>query len=109
MSLVLFPIKDKIMHVISRKKLIACWTIHPDTEDPLKAWEKETEHSEWGCFEDIKKVFGSASKIKGNRVVFNIKGNKYRLLVKIDYSSHIVFIRFIGTHEEYDMVSVEII
>lgn len=97
------------MHVISRKKLIAFWTIHPETEGPLRAWVKETEHSKWDCFEDIKKVYASASRIKGNRVVFNIKGNNYRLLVKIEYPANTVFIRFLGTHEEYDRVSVETI
>lgn len=97
------------MRIISRKKLIACWTKYPDVENPLKAWEKEAEHAQWETPSDIKARYHSADFRPGNRVVFNIKGNHYRLVVKIHYNTGIIYIRFIDTHEEYDKINVETI
>jgi mRNA interferase HigB len=95
------------MHVISKKKLLAFWKAHPDVENQLKAWHAEAEHAEWKTPDDIRQRYRSADFLADNRVVFNIKGDDYRLVVKIHYNTQIVYIRFIGTHAEYDRVDVE--
>ncbi len=97
------------MRIITRQKLIACWTKHPDVEDALKAWEKETKHAHWQTPANIKARYRSADILPDNRVVFNIKGNHYRLVVKIHYNTSIVYIRFVGTHAEYDRINAETI
>ena len=97
------------MHIITRQKLIACWKAHPEIEKALKAWEKEAEHARWQSPADIKARYRSADFLPGNRVVFNIKGNHYRLVVKIHYNTGVVYIRFVGTHEEYNQIDAETI
>ncbi|HFC08365.1 MAG TPA: type II toxin-antitoxin system HigB family toxin [Chloroflexi bacterium] len=95
------------MHVISKKKLIECWTQHPDAEQPLKAWHAEAKKAQWKTPADVKEKFGSASILANNRVVFNIGGNKYRLVVEIHYKGKVVFVRWVGTHAEYDRINAE--
>lgn len=92
------------MRTIARKTLREFWEGHADAEQALKSWYKEAVESEWEQSHDIKLVYSSADILPGNRVVFNIKGNTYRLIVKIHYSTGIIFIRFVGTHAEYDKV-----
>jgi mRNA interferase HigB len=75
-----------------------------DAEQPLRVWYSDVKKANWLNPHDVKKQFGSASLITNNRVVFNIKGNKYRLVVQINYSSSWVFVRFIGTHDDYDEI-----
>jgi len=95
------------MRVISVKKLREFWQTYPDIEQPLKAWKAEAEKAAWKTPTDIKQRYHSADFLKGNRVVFNIKGNEYRLVVQIHYNTGIVYIRFIGTHTEYDRIDAE--
>ena len=95
------------MNVIARKTLKLFWERHADAEGPLKAWFSEVEHALWKGPADIRRTYGSADFLQGNRVVFNIGGNKYRLIVKIAYTPRIVYIRFVGTHAEYDSVDAE--
>ena len=97
------------MHVITRKTLQDCWEKYPPSEQPLKAWYTEAIHSAWNNPNDIKEKYGSADILPGNRVVFNIGGNKYRLIVKIAYKVQLVYIRFVGTHSEYDKIDAETI
>lgn len=92
------------MRVISRRTLKDFWEKHADAEQPLKAWFHETKAARWRSFADIKGRYRSADALPGNRVVFDIKGNTYRLIVRIHYNTGIVFIRFIGTHAEYDKI-----
>ena len=92
------------MRVISRKTLKAFWEKHADTEQPLKAWFHETKAARWKSFTDIKARYRSADARPGNRVVFNLKGNAYRLVVHLHYNTGIVFVRFLGTHAEYDKI-----
>lgn len=92
------------MRVIAKKILREFWEKHNDCEDQLKSWYKEAEEANWQIPNDIKKEFPTASFLADNRVVFNIKGNHYRLIVKINYAFSIVFIRFVGTHAEYDKI-----
>ncbi|MBD2203896.1 type II toxin-antitoxin system HigB family toxin [Calothrix sp. FACHB-1219] len=92
------------MRIIARSTLRQFWEIHPDAEQPLKTWYDEVSRAEWTSPTDIKITYRNASIIANNRVVFNIKGNKYRLIVHVRYDINIVFIRFVGTHSEYDNV-----
>lgn len=95
------------MRVHSLKTLREFWENHTDAEGALKGWFKTVEKEIWNSFHEVKQTFGSADVIRGNRAVFNIKGNKYRLIVKVNYDWKIVYIRFIGTHAEYDKVNAE--
>ena len=93
------------MRVIARGTLRNFYDIHADSKSPLEAWFHEVAGSHWLGPQDIKNRYPSADILPGNRVVFNIKGNTYRLIVKIHYNTDIVYIRFIGTHAEYDRIS----
>lgn len=95
------------MNVISKRTLIEFYQKHPQAKAPIEAWHGEARKAQWRTTEDIKKDYNSASFLKDNRVVFNIKGNDYRLVVHIDYKRHIVRIKFIGTHPEYDKINAE--
>ena len=97
------------MRIIARKTLKEFWDREPASEDALKAWHKEVEKALWNDPADIKEQYRSASILKNNRVVFNICGNKYRLVVSISYEVKIVFVRFIGTHKEYDKINAEVV
>ncbi len=97
------------MRIITRQRLIAFWKLHQDAEQPLRAWLAEAKHARWRTPAEIKQKYRSASIIANNRVVFNIAGNKYRLVVKIHYNRGVVYIRFIGTHAEYDRIDAETI
>lgn len=92
------------MRIIAKKTLRDFWTRHPECEQQLKAWHQEAEEANWKGPNNIKQDFPSASIIGENRVVFNIKGNHFRLIVKINYSFGIVWIRFVGTHKQYDKI-----
>lgn len=92
------------MRVIARKTLREFYESHADAKSPLEAWFHETLAAKWAGPQDIKQRFPSADILLGNRVVFNIKGNRYRLIVNIHYNTGIVFVRFVGTHAEYDKV-----
>ena len=92
------------MRVIAKKILREFWHKHNDCEQQLKSWYREVEKSRWKNTNDIKRMYSSASILNDNRVVFNVKGNKYRLIVKINFSYQMVWIRFIGTHKEYDTI-----
>ena len=92
------------MRIIATRALKAFWAQHPNAEQALKAWVDETNQECWGSPQDIKDRYRSASLIKANRVVFNIKGNDYRLIVAVAYRVGIVYIQFIGTHAQYDAV-----
>ena len=94
------------MRIISRATLKRFWQKHPDSAAALQAWYADVQHAAWHSPGDIKQVYRNASFVAHNRVVFNIKGNTYRLVVAIHYESQIVFIRFVGTHEAYDKIDV---
>lgn len=94
------------MHIISRKPLVAFYS-QPDRQDAkgaLETWYYEAKNAQWTSPADIKAQYRSASIVGNNRVVFNIAGNKYRLIVRINYDSKTVFVRFVGTHQEYDKI-----
>jgi len=95
------------MHVVSLKKLREFWQQHAAAEQALRAWYREACKASWKSFSEIKTRYRSADCLPGNRVVFDIKGNHYRLIVKIHYNSGRMFIRFVGTHAEYSKINAE--
>ena len=97
------------MRIISRKTLRDFWEKHPDARQPLQAWFADVKHADWKKSSDIKNVYRTASFLSNNRVVFNIKGNNYRIIVVVQYNYSVVYIRFVGTHKEYDRINAETI
>ena len=97
------------MRIIALPPLTAFWNKYPEAEMPLRAWIAHVRQADWQTPADVKSDFSSASIIGNSRVVFNIKGNRYRLVTAILYAPRIVMIKFVGTHEEYDNVDVETI
>ncbi|WP_124949568.1 type II toxin-antitoxin system HigB family toxin [Sulfuriferula thiophila] len=97
------------MKIIAVKQLREFWVRFPDAEQHLKAWVDEIKHAAWTQPADIKEKYRNASILKNRRVVFNIKGNDYRLVVSVAYRFQAVYIKFIGTHKEYDEIDVETI
>lgn len=95
------------VRIIAKSTLRAYWSGHPDAEEPLLAWYREVEKADWSEPSQVKEQFRSASFPKGNRVVFNIKGNDYRLVVRINYPYRVVYVRFVGTHAQYDQIDVK--
>ncbi len=93
------------VRVIAKGTLRLFWTKHKDCEEQLKSWYREAELANWRNPAQIKLDYSSASILQDNRVVFNIKGNNYRLIVRVNYDYGIVWIRFIGTHGEYDKIN----
>ncbi len=97
------------MRIIAKKILRDFWEVHPDCEQQLKAWYQGTSKAEWEDPNKIKLEYPGASFLADNRVVFNIKGNHYRLIVKINYDYQMIWIRFVGTHAEYDKINAKTI
>jgi len=97
------------MRVIKRQTLLRCWTKHNQAETPLRAWYAEVRAAKWNGPADVKKAYGSADILPNNRVVFNIGGNNLRLVAKVMYTPGLVYIRFVGTHSEYDKIDAETI
>ena len=97
------------MRVIAKKILREFWLKQTDSEQQLRTWYKEASRAKWISPADIMRHYPKASILKGGRVVFNICGNKYRLIVKINYLRQWVFIRFIGRHSDYNKINANII
>ncbi len=94
------------MRIISKKTLKKFWEKHQDAEQALMAWHARTKKADWKSPADVKRDYRNASIIADNRAVFNIKGNRYRLVAAINYAYRVVYARFVGTHEEYDAIDV---
>jgi mRNA interferase HigB len=95
------------MRVIAKRTLRQFWEQYPDAQGPLEAWHSETVKARWKNPQQIKEQFGSASILKGGRVVFNIGGNKYRLVLAMDYRRQACYVKFVGTHRQYDAIDAE--
>jgi len=93
------------MRVITRRKLKEFYSIHADAKSQLESWFREAKIARWKTPADVAAQFPRADFISGNRVVFDIVGNSYRLIVKIHYNTGLVFIRFVGTHAAYDRIN----
>ncbi len=94
------------MRIILRKALREFWENYPNVRQSLQAWYADVKRAEWQTPSDIKEVYRNVSIVGNNRAVFNIKGNRYRIVVAIQYEFGIVYIRFVGTHTEYDKIDV---
>jgi mRNA interferase HigB len=100
------------MRIIAKRTLRRFWETHPqgaEAKTQLQVWHSIVKAADWANPADVKKTFGDASILKNSRVVFNISGNKFRLVARINYAYRIVYVRFVGTHEEYDKVDTETI
>ncbi len=97
------------MRIIAKRALRRFWELpsSADAKGPLEAWHAEVLKAAWATPQHVKEQFRSASVLKGGRVVFNIGGNKYRLVVAIDYARQACFVKFIGTHKQYDSIDAE--
>jgi mRNA interferase HigB len=95
------------MRIIAKKTLRQFWERYPDAEEPLLAWYREVEGEDWDTPAKLKSKYGNASIVGGDRAVFNIKGNTYRLVVRIAYRFRIVYVRFVGTHADDDQIDVK--
>jgi mRNA interferase HigB len=92
------------VRIIAKRTLRAFWKRHPQAKSPLESWHQEVARADWASPSAVRLQFRTASVLQGNRVVFNIAGNHYRLVAKINYPYQIVYIRFVGTHKEYDSI-----
>ena len=94
------------MRVISRKAIRDFWQRreHADAEQPLKAWFREVSRADWSSPAAVKAAYRGASVIGDRRIVFNVAGNKYRVVVKVNYPYRVIYIRFVGTHRQYDLI-----
>lgn len=102
-------IVKRMKRIIAKRTLREFWENHADSEQYLKTWYDTAKKAEWFSPNDVKQTYISASILKNSRVVFNIKGNSYRLVVKFNYERQWAFIRFIGTHAEYDKIDADTI
>ncbi len=95
--------------IFAKSTLREYWEKHPETEQYLKTWYDTAKSSVWKTPGDVKQTYANASILKDSRIVFNIKGNSYRLVTKFNYEKQWIFIRFIGTHKEYDKIDANMI
>jgi mRNA interferase HigB len=92
------------MRIISKATLVEFWDKHPASKQALQTWFEDASHAQWNTPQDIKRRYASASFVAANRVVFNIKGNDYRLVVAVAYRFAALYIKFVGTHADYDAI-----
>jgi mRNA interferase HigB len=97
------------MRIIAISKLREFWEKHPQAETPLRNWYAEASRADWKSPAEIKDSHRNASFLANNRVAFNIKGNDYRLVVAVHYNRGMMFIRFVGTHREYDQIDATMV
>ena len=97
------------MRIIALRTLREFWTNHAGAEAALRAWYSDARRADWKTPADIKATYANASIVGNNRVVFNIQGNNYQLIVAVNYAVGIIYVRFVGTHAEYDRVDAAII
>lgn len=92
------------MRIIAKRTLRTFWERDSKAEQPLKSWYAIAAKADWSSPTEVREVYGNASIVGNDRVVFNVGGNRYRLIVRFDYPHRIGFVRFVGTHAEYDSV-----
>ena len=93
------------MHIYTKKTLREFWESHPDSKEVLDGWYRETRQARWTTPADVRSRHTAASILSHNRAVFRFRGNAYRLVVRIDYTDGLVFIRFVGTHAQYNRIN----
>lgn len=94
------------MRLIARRTLREFWERHPDAEQSLRAWFHDVERADWASPADVKRIYANVSIVGDNRLVFNIHGNKYRLVVAVNYQCRMCYVRFVGTHRACDRIDV---
>jgi mRNA interferase HigB len=92
------------MRIVTFKRIQDFSKLYPDSDIALRNWHKTVSESDWSCFAEMKQTFGSVDNVGNSRFVFNIRGNAYRLIAIVIFASRKVYIRFIGTHKEYDKI-----
>lgn len=97
----------ELLRVIAKSTLRNYWEEHKDVEQALLSWYKIVNHAKWQNFNEVKHQFGTCKILGNDRIVFKIKGNNYRLIIKISFENQLIWIRFVGTHSEYDMVNAK--
>lgn len=95
------------MRIIAKSTLRDYWTVNKDAEHALLSWYKVANKAKWANFNDVKQQFGTCKILGNDRIIFKVKGNKYRLIVKISFENQLIWIRFIGTHSEYDLINAK--
>ena len=95
------------MRVISKPILKEFWAEYPAAEQPLKAWHKTTSDADWNSPAELKQSYRSADILKSGRVIFDIGGNKYRIVARVNFVGKVVLIKFVGTHEEYNKIDAQ--
>lgn len=95
------------MRVVKKKTIVEYFATHPDAKVALEDWYEKAANAQWKNFADLRRTFGSADNVGGKRIVFNIKGNDYRLVAIVLYRIGMIYVRFIGTHSEYSRLSKE--
>ncbi len=95
------------VRIIAKRTLRDFWERHPTAKVSLLAWFRQVKQEDWDTPAKVKERYGSASIVGSNRAVFNIKGNDYRLVVRINYKRRVVYVRFVGTHAEYDAIDIK--
>jgi mRNA interferase HigB len=97
------------MNVVTKKRLEEFWALHPQAKASLSSWYKVVKAAEWNTPQDIKNQFNSADFVGDNRVIFDVGGNNYRVVVRVSYTYKQALIKFVGTHKEYDQIDPETI
>lgn len=92
------------MRIISKSTLVEFYTKEPQSKSALEEWYEKTRRAEWSCYADMKQSFNSVDAVGNQHYVFNIKGNDYRLVVVIQFTPKTVYIRFVGSHRDYDQI-----
>jgi mRNA interferase HigB len=95
--------------IFSKSTLREYWEKHPDSEQYLKTWYDTAMNADWKSPNDVKQTYANTSILKDSRIVFNIRGNSYRLIAKFNFEKRWIFIRFIGTHDEYNRIDANVI
>ncbi len=95
------------MRVIAKSTLRNYWMQHKDVEESLLSWYKIASHASWEDFNQVREQFGTCKILGNDRIIFKIKGNKYRLIVKVAFDNQLIWIRSIGTHAEYDLINAK--
>jgi len=98
-----------VKRIVAKRTLVSFWEANPDSKNYLETWYETVRKANWKNPNEIKSFYATISILKNSRVVFNIKGHKYRLVAKINYQKSWLFIRFIGTHEDYDKIDANTI
>lgn len=95
------------MRIVAKSTLRDYWTVNKNAEQALLSWYKVANKAKWSNFNELKQQFGTCKVIGNDRIVFKIKGNNYRLIIKISFENQLIWIRFIGTHSEYDLINAK--